>query len=72
MYYYRGLQPYPENRFFFGAPLLGGFVGGLIGGGIGSALFRPRPYYPYPPGPAPFYPYGGAPYGYGYGAPPYY
>ncbi|RST77660.1 hypothetical protein D4T97_004095 [Siminovitchia acidinfaciens] len=71
MMYYRNLEPYAGNRFFFGAPLLGGFIGGLIGGGIGagigSAVFRPRPFYPYP------VPYGGVPYGYGapygFGAP---
>lgn len=64
MYRYRGPIPNQE-RFFFGAPLLGGFVGGLLG----SALIRPRPYYPYPP--APYPPYGGrppVPYGY-YGGP---
>ncbi|WHY82150.1 hypothetical protein QNH23_01590 [Siminovitchia fortis] len=65
MMYYRNLEPYAGNRFFFGAPLLGGFIGGLIGGGIGagigSAIFRPRPlFYPYGP-----VPYGGVPYGYG-------
>ncbi|GIN88980.1 hypothetical protein [Siminovitchia terrae] len=72
MMYYRNVDPYAESRFFFGAPLLGGFIGGLIGGGIGagigSAIFRPRPFYPYGP-----VPYGGAPFGYGapygYGAP---
>jgi hypothetical protein len=51
-------RPYPDGRFFFGAP----FVGGLLGGLVGSAIFRPRPFYGYPP-----YPYGGYPYGYGYG-----
>ncbi len=74
MNYYRGPQPRPDSRFFFGAPLLGGFVGGLIGGGLGATFARPRrPYYPYPypyP-PPPYYPYGGptGPYNYGYGSP---
>lgn len=45
---------YPGGRFFWGGP----FVGGLLGGLVGSAIFRPRP----------FYPYGGY-YGYGYGYP---
>ncbi|WP_407638867.1 hypothetical protein [Bacillus niameyensis] len=69
MNHYRGPEPYPANRFFFGAPLLGGFVGGLLGGGIANAFLRPRPYYPgYPPRP---YPYGAGPYG-GYGGYPGY
>ncbi|GER68226.1 hypothetical protein BpJC7_18760 [Weizmannia acidilactici] len=43
---------------FFGAPLLGGFLGGLLGG----ALVRPRPFFLYPPvpyayPPFPYYPY---------------
>lgn len=58
--------PYPDQRFFFGAPLLGGLVGGFAGGLVGSTIFRPRP---------PFYPpYGGYPpcgFGGGYGYPPY-
>ncbi|WP_299093480.1 hypothetical protein [uncultured Metabacillus sp.] len=59
-------RPYPDGRFFFGGPFIGGFLGGLVG----SAIFRPRPpFYPY-------FPYGGSPYGkygygYGYGYPPY-
>lgn len=61
MNYYRSLGSHAHNRFFFGAPFIGGLVGGLIGGGIGSALFRPRPFYPYPP-PVPYYPYGPRPY----------
>jgi hypothetical protein len=63
-YYYRNPGPVDDSRLFFGWgwPLLGGFVGGLIGGGLGSALARPRPFYPYPYGyGAPFYGYG-APY----------
>lgn len=60
-YYHNGPDPYQQRQFplFFGAPLLGGFVGGLIG----SALFRPRPPfyggYPYPGGGYPYPPYGG-------------
>jgi hypothetical protein len=66
--YYRqvpgpGPGPYPSRFFpFFGAPLVGGFLGGLLG----SALVRPRPFaYPPPygygayPGPAPVPGYGG-------------
>ncbi|WP_404810097.1 hypothetical protein [Metabacillus halosaccharovorans] len=58
-------SPYPGGRFFIGAP----FVGGLLGGLVGSAILRPRPFYPYPP-----YPYYGYGYGYGYpyGGYPYY
>ena len=56
MYPYRGNPN--ERFFFFGAPLLGGFVGGLLGGGLAGAVSRPRPYYPYPP---PYY-YGGPAY----------
>ncbi len=62
-------RPYPGGRFFFGGP----FVGGLLGGLVGSAILRPRPYYPYPYPPYPPYGYG---YGYGYSSPygsyPYY
>lgn len=58
-----GIHPYPNDRFFFGAP----FVGGLLGGLVGSAIFRPRPPYYYPPYGGGFAPYGyGSPYG-GYG-----
>ncbi|HEY4554306.1 MAG TPA: hypothetical protein VIG80_14035 [Bacillaceae bacterium] len=60
MYGYRNPGPHADQRIFFGGPLLGGFVGGLLG----SALVRPRPFYPYPP--IPYYPYP-VPYGYGYG-----
>lgn len=56
-------RPYPGGRFFIGAP----FVGGLLGGLVGSAILRPRPFYPYPP-----YPYYGYGYGYPYGGYPYY
>ncbi|KRG12544.1 hypothetical protein ACA29_11340 [Lederbergia galactosidilytica] len=44
--YYRMPAPYQDQRFFFGGPLIGGFVGGLLGGGLASAFLRPRPYYP--------------------------
>ncbi|WAA11832.1 hypothetical protein [Fervidibacillus halotolerans] len=57
------------NRFFFGAPFIGGpFLGGLLGGVLGSALIRPRPYTYYPPYYPPYPPY----YGYGVGNKPYY
>ncbi|MED3726890.1 hypothetical protein [Priestia filamentosa] len=61
-HYYRNQ---PDERFFFGAPFLGGLAGGLLGGltigAIGGA-YRP-PFY----GPRPFYGppvpyYGGYPY----------
>lgn len=65
MQYYRGpAVPVPDQRFFFGAPFVGGLLGGLAGGLIGGAFFRPRPYPFYP---APFYPYG-----YGYGGGPFF
>ncbi|WP_081622728.1 hypothetical protein [Heyndrickxia acidiproducens] len=45
--------PYPERFLpFFGGPLIGGFLGGLLG----SALVRPRPFYPYAPAPVPYQP----------------
>ena len=70
VYPYR--NPYQNQRLFFGAPLVGGFLGGLVGGAVGSAFFlRPRPYPMYPPIPA-YPPYGGfGGYGYGYGTPYY-
>ncbi|MEK5441855.1 MULTISPECIES: hypothetical protein [unclassified Fredinandcohnia] len=47
-----------QERFFWGAPLVGGLVGGLVGSTLlnpyfygGYPYYRP-PYYPY-------YPYGG-------------
>lgn len=64
MHYYRGYPPGDQRLFFFGLPLVGGFLGGLAGGFFGSAAARPRPYLPYPPYP-PYPPY--SPYGYGYG-----
>ncbi|WP_026584021.1 hypothetical protein [Bacillus sp. J33] len=78
MHYYRSPYINGGERFFFGAPFIGGLVGGFIGGGLGAALFA-RPYFYGPP--RPFYgpyggypgygPYGGSP-GYGpYGAPYY-
>lgn len=60
MYYYRNPYYVNDQRFGFGWPLAGAFLGGLIGGGIGGALFsRPWGAFGYP--------------GYGYpGFPPYY
>ncbi|MBY0124279.1 hypothetical protein [Bacillus sp. S/N-304-OC-R1] len=68
MYHYRGRPYYGNERFLFGAPLLGGLLGGLAGGFAGAALFAPRPFY----GPvAPYGPYGFGGYG-GFGYPGYY
>lgn len=67
MHYYRG--PAAQNqRFFFGAPFVGGLLGGLAGGLIGGAFYpRPRPFPVYP---VPYPPYV---FGYGYyGYPPFY
>ncbi|WP_077214457.1 hypothetical protein [Bacillus dakarensis] len=71
-YYRRPPAPMPmrnDRFFFFGGPLVGGFLGGLAGGLLGTAFYpRPRPYPFY----APYPPYYG-PYGYGgYGGPFYY
>lgn len=70
MHYYRNIPPNLnyDSRFFFGAPLLGGFLGGLLGGGLVSGFARPRPVYPvypptygpFPPGPV-YPPYGSYP-----------
>lgn len=70
MHHFRGRPYYRNERFFFGAPFLGGLAGGLLGGLAGAAIFAPRPFYPA----APFPPYGIGPYGYGggFGFPGYY
>ncbi|GLB59664.1 hypothetical protein [Cytobacillus sp. NCCP-133] len=76
MHYYRSPYRNGGERFFFGAPFIGGLVGGFLGGGLGAALFAPRPFYgpprPFYGPPAPFYgPYSGYP-GYAPYGNPYY
>lgn len=57
MQFYRNVQPnYDGQRYFVGAPLLGGFLGGLLGGGLAGGFSRPRPVMYPPPPPPPFYP----------------
>ncbi|WP_226666667.1 hypothetical protein [Metabacillus litoralis] len=64
-YLQSGFRSPHQDRFFFGGP----FVGGLLGGLVGSAVFRPRPFYPYGGYPPYGGGFGGYPYGYGFGYP---